>query len=128
MRRPQWQKVATVLGIAAIAAAALVSARQGPLEPPSSAEADGYASVFVPADVMRARLPLRAPLAFAGSAVRVEIKVDGSEPQAATVGDAWQNVDLVLRDSSAAGRFHRIDVQMSDGRIEIGEVQAGFER
>ena len=80
-RRPRWQVAVTAVGMAAFAAGALVSARQGPIEPPESEAVDGYASFFVPADVRRVQLPLRASSATAGSSVSVEIKVDGGEPQ-----------------------------------------------
>jgi hypothetical protein len=121
-RPPRWRAV-TALAMAAIGAGALVSARRGPIEPPGSEAVDGYASVFVPADVRRVQLPLRAASATAGSSISVEIKIDGGEVQAATVGDAWQTVNIALPESSVAGRFHRIDVRMLEADVEVGEIQ-----
>ena len=127
-RRPRWHVTMTALGMTAIAAGALVSARRGPLDPPASQATDGYASFFVPEEVRRVQLPLRATGAPAGSSVSVEIKVDDGEPQTTRVGDVWQAVTIALPDSSVAGRFHRIDVKMPEQGVEVGEVQFGRER
>jgi hypothetical protein len=128
-RRPRWAIAATGSAMALVAAGALLSARQGPIEPAGSQDADGYASVFVPADVMRAQLPLRAPAAEAGAMIPVEIKIDGGEIEAVEVGAEWRHVDIMLPESSTIGRFHRVDIRMPEAApVEIGEVQASFER
>lgn len=127
-RRPRWQVAVTALGMAAVAAGALVSARRGSIEPPASEAVDGYASVFVPEDVRSVQLPLRAAGATPGSPVLVEIKVDGGELQSTTVGAVWQAVNLALPESSVVGRFHRIDVKMPEQGVEVGDVQFARER
>ena len=70
---------------------------------------------------------MRAPAA--ASAIEVQITVDGGDPQSATVGAEWRNVEILLPESSAIGRYHRVDLRMPEpGSAEIGEIQVGSVR
>ena len=127
-RHPRGQVAVTAVGMAAIAAGALVSARRGPIEPPASETVDGYGSFFVREDVRNVQLPLRAAAAPSGAPVFVDIKVDGGEPQSTTVGDFWQVVNIALPESSSIGHFHRIDVKMREQGVEFGELRIAPDR
>ncbi len=140
--RQPWRRFAVaMLGVAAMVAGALISARQGPIEHPASPDVDGFygwetsssgerfrraqefASVFVPADVTRVRIPLRAPAERRDPAITVDIKTDGAVQPTARVNDDWNVVEIEgLQPSSTAG-LRRIDLRSSDAGVHVGEVQ-----
>jgi hypothetical protein len=106
--------VAAVAALAIVMAAAAVAAR-GPLDPPASQAVDGlypwekdddgrrfrwterYASLFVPADVTYAYIPVRLPTDRPSVApMGVEIITGGVEQSRTLVGNSWEVLGVKL--------------------------------
>ena len=72
-----------------------------------------YASLFVPADVTRAALPVRLP-SNGGTArpMGVDVMTAGIRRGRTLVGDAWAIIDVPLPDGMPPSRFKRIDLKV----------------
>jgi len=135
-RRPRTWSVAPVTAVTAVAAVALVAAavvraKRGPVEPPRSTLVDGlyewetaedgrqyrwsegYASVFVPADVTRVWIDMRVPVERrAITPMGVEVAVGGVYQRRALIYNYWTLVIVDLPDAPPATRFKRIDLKV----------------
>jgi hypothetical protein len=122
--------VAAVAAIAIVLAAAAAAAR-GPLDPPASRAVDGfypweraddgrrfrwaerYASLFVPAGVTYAYIPVRLPTDRpAVSPMGVEIITGGVQQSRTLVGNSWEVLGVTLPTVRPPIRFQRIDLKM----------------
>lgn len=122
--------VAAVAALVIVMAAAAVAAR-GPLDPPASRAVDGfypwekaddgrrfrwserYASLFVPADVTYAYIPVRLPTDRPSVApMGVEIITGGVEQSRTLVGNSWEVLGVKLPTVRPPVRFQRIDLKM----------------
>jgi hypothetical protein len=127
-RRRLWT-AATAAVVATVGVAAQLTAPDATLRLPESraitglydweTEADGtryrwtgeYASVFVPSDVTRVYVPVRAPAVAAGvSPMQVEARTAGRPGTRTTVGDGWMIVNLELPEAAPYARFKRVNL------------------
>jgi O-antigen ligase len=116
---------------AVIVLAAIVAAARGPVDPPSSRSVDGfypwettedgrrfrwterYASLFVPADVTYAYIPVRLPTDRPTvSPMGVEIITGGVEQSRTLIGNSWEVLGVKLPTLRPPNRFQRIDLKM----------------
>jgi O-antigen ligase len=111
--------------------AAVMSARSGPISPPSSpavtgfyeweTDSDGrrfrwtsaYASLFVPANVKRIRVPVRLPIVHRPIApMGVEAAVGGMVQSRSLVREQWSTIEIVLPHVEPPARFTRVDLRV----------------
>ena len=128
-RRKFWPVAA--LTAAAIVGAAAVRVARGPVEPPRSTVVDGlyewetaedgrrfrwtegYASLFVPADVTRVSVPARVPIdRRAITPMGVEVASGGVLLGRTRVGDSWTTLVVALPEMSPPAKLKRIDLKV----------------
>ena len=138
--RQRWQRSAlAMLGASVIVAGALVSARRGPIGHPESPDVDGfydwetsssgerfrrmqeYASLFVPADVSRVQVPVRAT-AGERTTVTLDVRTDGAAPQSVRLSDQWTDVDVEMLQPAQPAPLRRIDLRASNAGVDVGEA------
>jgi O-antigen ligase len=128
----RWPPIWTVTAIAAVVlvAAAIVRSRRGPIEPPQSIYinglyqwetsedgrhyrwSEGYASLFVPAEVTRVWVDMRVPVdRRAITPMGVEVAVGGKYKQRTLVYNYWTLVIVDLPEPTTA-KFKRIDLKV----------------
>lgn len=127
---PRWLRprvFAAAAGVIAVSAALAWS--QGPVAPPESRNVDGlsewqtapdgtrfrwaerYASIFVPADVVLASVPVRLPhVPQLPRTVHVYIVTERVLRAEADVSDTWTTLDVRLPDAGPLTRYKRIDL------------------
>ena len=131
MERARPWRWSLAVAAAAILIAGPLTAASPALAPPASNAVDGfypwetledgtrfrwsgrYASIFVPADVMRVEIPVRLPTD--GRSVRtmgVEVKIGGEDRGRTLVDTNWAIISLPLPAAIPPTRFKRIDLQM----------------
>jgi hypothetical protein len=115
----------------ALALAAGAAAARGPVDPPASQAVDGfypwetteegrrfrwterYASLFVPADVTYAYIPVRIPIDRPAIApLGVEISIAGMGQGRALVNNSWDVLTVKLPRVLPPTRFKRIDLKV----------------
>src|SRR5262245_27657559 len=128
--RPSIWAVAGVVG-AVIVVAAVVRASRGAVEPPQSTAinglyewetgedgrryrwSEGYASLFVPAEVRRVWVDMRVPVdRRAITPMGVEVKVGGTYQHRTLVYNYWTLVIVDLPDAPPATKLKRIDLKV----------------
>ena len=125
-----WSRVTTAAGVA-IVAGVLTSAVRGPVSPPESQAVDGFygwetaedgrkfrwtqqfASIIVPNEVERVRIPVRVPTDRPAIApMVVEVSTGGAKPTRTLVDDMWSVLDVPLGGIDPMMRVRRVNLKV----------------
>jgi O-antigen ligase len=130
-RRPQALPLAVAASAVCVVLLAPVSAARGTVDPPVSRSVDGfydwetaddgtsfrwtegYASLFVPADVTNVYIPVRLPIdSPAVAPIGVEIATAGVKQSRTWVNSSWSFLAVRMPDALPPARFKRVDLKM----------------